>query len=77
LIKASRIKPKIIDSISTHKDLLHAKLLSLKHPYMFSGELTKQPDNPKDRVYIGFGQLIKHKQQQLLFAQKELMMNPS
>lgn len=32
LVKASRIKPKTIDSIQTQKDLLSAKLASHKHP---------------------------------------------
>ena len=67
----------MIDSISTHKDLLNAKFLSLKYPHLHLGELTKQPMNPKDRVYLGLEQLIKAKQQKLLYAQKELMMDPS
>ena len=53
LIKASRIKPRMIDSISTHKDLLSAKLQSLKNPQMYLGEPIKMPENPKDRTYIG------------------------
>jgi len=35
LIKASRIKPKTIDSITTYKDLLSAKLASLNYPHMY------------------------------------------
>lgn len=35
-----------------------------------------QPENPKDRTYIGLAQLIKGRQQKLLFAQKELMKEP-
>ena len=38
LIKASRIKPKMIDSISTHKDLLTAMLASMKYPQSYLGE---------------------------------------
>lgn len=62
LIKASRIKPKTIDSISTHKDLIHAKFASMKYPHMYTGELQKQPENPKDRTYVGLQQLLKAKQ---------------
>ena len=41
LIKASRIKPKIIDSIQTHKDLLQAKLASYNYPHMYIGQNQK------------------------------------
>jgi len=58
----------MLDSIATHKDLLSAKLASLKHPNMYLGEPQRQPENPKDRTYIGLEQLIKAKQQKLLFA---------
>ena len=77
LIKASRIKPKMVDSIQTHKDLLFAKLHSLKFPHMHIGQPLKMPENPNNRAYIGLEQLIKHNMQKLLFAQKQIMKDPT
>jgi len=36
----------------------------------------RQPENPKDRTYIGLEQLLKARQQRLVFAQKALMKEP-
>ena len=76
LIKMRRLKPSMIDSAQTHKDLFTAKLVSLKYPNMYLGQLQKQPDNPKDRAYLGLDQLIKLRQESLIYAQKDLMKEP-
>lgn len=62
MVRAARIKPKLLDSIQTHKDLLNAKLNSLKFPDSYLGKPVKSPDNPKDRTYIGLEQILRFRQ---------------
>jgi len=83
VILASRYKPDFIDSMATQKDVIRLFLQSLKTDTTLSETIAKaekddivQP-NPYDRRLRGLNQVVRMQRNKVLFAQKEVMKDPT